>query len=140
MALAKYPNVVIKAAGLPQQSVSSYPFENLDPYLRKTYDAFGPERIFWGSDITSLEPLKVAYNQWHIKAPLLIHYGELDTGVNAGWPAFEAALKANNKTYEAYIYPAANHGFHNDSTPRYDKAAAKLAWDRTISWFKKYLV
>ena len=74
-----------------------------------------------------------------IKAPLLLHYGELDKGINEGWPAYEAALKANNKTYEAYIYPGVNHGFHNDSTPRYDEAAAKLAWDRTIDWFKRYL-
>jgi carboxymethylenebutenolidase len=74
-----------------------------------------------------------------IKAPLLLHYGELDTNVNQGWPAYEAALKAAGKTYEAYIYPGANHGFHNDSTPRYDEAAAKLAWDRTIDWFKRHL-
>lgn len=74
-----------------------------------------------------------------IKAPLLLHYGELDTRINEGWPAYEAALKANNKVYEAYIYPGANHGFHNDSTPRYDEAAAELAWNRTIDWFKKHL-
>lgn len=74
-----------------------------------------------------------------IKAPLLLHYGELDKGVNEGWPAYETALKAAGKTYEAYIYPGANHGFHNDSTPRYDEAAAKLAWDRTVAWFTKYL-
>jgi len=75
----------------------------------------------------------------HIKAPVLLHYGELDTRVNEGWPAYEAALKAAGTTYEAYIYPGANHGFHNDSTPRYDEAAAKLAWERTIAWFKRYL-
>jgi carboxymethylenebutenolidase len=74
-----------------------------------------------------------------IKAPLLIHYGELDEGINKGWPAYEAALKAAGTTYEAYIYPGVNHGFHNDSTPRYDEAAAKLAWDRTIGWFRRYL-
>lgn len=74
-----------------------------------------------------------------IQAPILLHYGELDTRINEGWPAYEAALKANGKTYEAYIYPGANHGFHNDTTPRYDKAAAELAWQRTIDWFKKYL-
>lgn len=74
-----------------------------------------------------------------IKAPLLLHYGELDKGINDGWPAYEAALKAAGKTYEAYVYPGVNHGFHNDSTPRYDEAAAKLSWDRTIAWFKKYL-
>jgi carboxymethylenebutenolidase len=74
-----------------------------------------------------------------IKAPLLLHYGELDKGINDGWPAYESALKDAGKTYEAYIYPGVNHGFHNDSTPRYDEAAAKLAWDRTIAWFRKYL-
>ena len=74
-----------------------------------------------------------------IKAPLLLHYAELDKGIDEGWPAYEAALKAHNKTYEAYIYPGVNHGFHNDSTPRYDEAAAKLAWDRTVDWFKRYL-
>ena len=74
-----------------------------------------------------------------IKAPLLLHYGELDKPINEGWPAYEQALKANGKTYEAYIYPGVNHGFHNDSTPRYDKAAAELAWSRTLEWFKRYL-
>lgn len=74
-----------------------------------------------------------------IRAPLLLHYAEQDQNVNAGWPAYEAALKQHGKTYEAYIYPGTNHGFHNDSTPRYDEAAAKLAWDRTIAWFKRYL-
>ena len=74
-----------------------------------------------------------------IEAPLLIHMGELDERINAGWPDFEAALKANEKTYEAHIYDGANHGFHNDSTPRYDEAQAALAWDRTINWFNSYL-
>lgn len=74
-----------------------------------------------------------------IKAPLLLHYAELDIRVNEGWPAYEAALKANNKEYTAYIYPKANHGFHNDTTPRYDKAAAELAWKRTIDFFEKEL-
>lgn len=74
-----------------------------------------------------------------IRAPILLHYAELDTGVNEGWPAYEAALKANDKVYEAYIYPGVNHGFHNDSTPRYDQAAAELAWERTLAWFRKHL-
>lgn len=74
-----------------------------------------------------------------IEAPLLIHMGELDERINAGWPDFEAALQANDKVYEAYIYEAANHGFHNDSTPRYDEAMAALAWDRTIAWFEAHL-
>ena len=74
-----------------------------------------------------------------IKAPLLLHYAALDTRVNEGWPAYEAALKANNKQYTAYIYPNVNHGFHNDTTPRYDKAAAELAWKRTIDFFNEKL-
>jgi carboxymethylenebutenolidase len=74
-----------------------------------------------------------------IKAPLLIHYGGLDNRVNAGWPAFETALKANHVNYTAYIYEGANHGFHNDTTPRYDKAAAELAWSRTVEFFNKNL-
>ncbi|TKK65975.1 dienelactone hydrolase family protein [Ilyomonas limi] len=74
-----------------------------------------------------------------IQAPLLLHYAALDTRVNEGWPAYEAALKANNKTYTAYIYPNVNHGFHNDTTPRYDKAAAELAWQRTIDFFNEKL-
>lgn len=74
-----------------------------------------------------------------IKASLLLHYAELDTRVNAGWPAYEAALKAAGVDYEAHIYPGANHGFHNDTTPRYDKAAAELSWERTIAFFKKKL-
>ncbi|MGH1467131.1 MAG: YghX family hydrolase [Cognatishimia sp.] len=75
-----------------------------------------------------------------IQAPLLLHYGALDQRVNAGWPDYEAALKANGKAYEAYIYEGANHGFHNDSTPRYDEEMANLSWQRTISHFKKNLV
>ncbi len=74
-----------------------------------------------------------------INAALQLHFGELDNRVNEGWPAYEEALKENEKTYEAYIYPNANHGFHNDTTPRYDKEAAELAWGRTIDFFKKHL-
>ena len=74
-----------------------------------------------------------------IQAPLLLQYAGLDTRVNEGWPAYEAALKANNKAYTAYIYPNVNHGFNNDTTPRYDKAAADLAWQRTVDFFKEKL-
>ncbi len=74
-----------------------------------------------------------------IKAPLLIHYAELDERVNEGWPAYEAALKAAGTRYEAFIYPGVNHGFHNDSTPRYDQAAADLAWGRTVAFFNENL-
>ena len=74
-----------------------------------------------------------------IKASLLIHYAGLDTRVNEGWPAYEKALKENNKEYTAYVYPEVNHGFHNDSTPRFDKPAAELAWQRTVDFFKAKL-
>ncbi|KIP86101.1 dienelactone hydrolase [Stenotrophomonas maltophilia] len=74
-----------------------------------------------------------------IKAPLLLHFAEKDDNVNASWPAYEAALKKAGTTYEAYVYPGTNHGFHNDSTPRYDEAAAALAWERTLAWFRRYL-
>jgi len=74
-----------------------------------------------------------------IKAAVLVHHGELDTRLAETWPAYDAALKAANVPHEGYIYPKANHGFHNDTTPRYDEAAAKLAWGRTLEWFNKYL-
>lgn len=75
-----------------------------------------------------------------IKTPLLLQYAELDTRVNAGWPAFETVLKANNIKYEAHMYPKVNHGFHNNTTPRFDKKAADLSWERTIAFFKKHLM
>jgi carboxymethylenebutenolidase len=87
---------------------------------------------FYGSQPTAEDVPK-------IQAPLLLHYASLDTRITGGWPAYEAALKANGKKYQAYIYDNVNHGFHNDTTPRYDKAAAELAWSRTIDFFKKYL-
>lgn len=74
-----------------------------------------------------------------IKAPLLIQYAEHDQRINAMWPAFEAALKASGVPYEMHIYPGTQHGFHNNSTPRYDEAAAQLAWSRTIAFFKRLL-
>jgi len=75
----------------------------------------------------------------NIKAPLLIHYAETDERVNAGWPAYEGALKAAKVKYEVFIYPGTQHGFNNDTTPRYDKDAAALAWKRTIEFFQKNL-
>ncbi len=74
-----------------------------------------------------------------IQAPLLIHYGGLDERINQGWPAYEAALNEHGKTYMVHFYENANHGFHNDTTPRYDEAAAALAWERTIAFFKEHL-
>ena len=87
---------------------------------------------FYGGQPTAADAAK-------IKAPLLLHYAGLDERLNAGWPAYEAALKANGIKYQMYMYPGTNHGFHNDTTPRYDKAAAKLAWSRTLAFFKEHL-
>lgn len=87
---------------------------------------------FYGSQPTGDDVAK-------IKAPLLAHYGELDTRITSGWPAFDTALTAAHVTHEGYVYGGANHGFHNDTTPRYDEAAAALAWQRTLNWFNKYL-
>ena len=87
---------------------------------------------FYGTQPTAEETAR-------IKAPLLIHYAGADDRVNAGWPAYEAALKANNVKYEAFTYAGAQHGFNNDTTPRYDAAAAKLAWERTVAFFKTHL-
>lgn len=74
-----------------------------------------------------------------IRAPLLLHFGELDERVNAGWPAYEEALDAAGKVYTAHVYEGANHGFHNDTTPRYDEVAAKLAWERTLAFLAEHL-
>ena len=75
-----------------------------------------------------------------IQAPIQLHFAELDQRINAGWPDYEAALIKHGKVYEAHIYPGTNHGFHNDSTPRFDEAAAELAWNRTLNWFNAHLV
>lgn len=80
-----------------------------------------------------------AENAAKVEAPLLIHLGGLDERVNAGWPEYEAALKKAGVDYQVYVYEGANHGFHNDTTPRYDADAAKLAWDRTLSFFEKHI-
>jgi len=74
-----------------------------------------------------------------IKAHMLIHYAGMDDRIDAGWPAYEAALKANKVDYQAFIYQGAQHGFNNDTTPRFDEASAKLAWQRTTDWFNKFL-
>jgi carboxymethylenebutenolidase len=87
---------------------------------------------FYGGQPTAEEATQV-------KAPLLLQYAELDTRVNEGWPAYEAILKENNVEYTVHFYPGANHGFHNNSTPRFDKEAADLAWSRTIAFFKEKL-
>jgi carboxymethylenebutenolidase len=87
---------------------------------------------FYGGQPSAADAAKV-------KSPLMLQYAGQDTRINAGWPAYEAALKASNVPYQAFIYEGAQHGFHNDTTPRYDEAAAKLAWQRTLEHFNKYL-
>src|ERR1700722_7489525 len=87
---------------------------------------------FYGTQPTAEDAAK-------IRAPLLLHYAALDTRITSGWPAYEQALKANHVTYTGYVYEGANHGFHNDTTPRYDEPAAKLAWQRTLDFFNKNL-
>ena len=87
---------------------------------------------FYGAQPTAEDAAK-------IKAPLLLHYAEKDERITSGWPAYETALKAAGVKYEAYIYPGVEHGFNNDTTPRYDEAAAKLAWKSTVEFFNKHL-
>ncbi|MBM3356134.1 MAG: dienelactone hydrolase family protein [Betaproteobacteria bacterium] len=87
---------------------------------------------FYGSQVSAEDTAK-------IKGSLLIHYAEHDPRVNSGWPAWEAALKANGVRYRKYLYPGTYHGFHNDTTPRYDENAAKLAWSRTLAFYKEHL-
>src|SRR5262249_33678965 len=74
-----------------------------------------------------------------IKAPIQAHYGSADTGITGRWPAFDMALTSAGVVHEGYVYEGAQHGFHNDTTPRFDKAAAEQAWTRTLAWFNKYL-
>lgn len=100
--------------------------------LAVAYPELGASVPFYGRQAKATDVPK-------IKAPLLLHYAALDERINAGWPEYEAALKENGKTYSAHVYPGVNHGFHNDSTPRYDEAAAELAWERTIAFFNEHL-
>ena len=96
------------------------------------YPELGASVPFYGRQVSAADVPR-------IEAPLLLHYAGLDSRINEGWPAYKAALDEHGKTYEAHIYEGVNHGFHNDSTPRYDEAAAELAWDRTIAHFDRYL-
>ncbi|MGH8265996.1 MAG: dienelactone hydrolase family protein [Steroidobacteraceae bacterium] len=84
-------------------------------------------------------PQPTAQDTAHIKAPLMLHYAGADERINAGWPAYERALKAAGVRYQVFIYPGVQHGFNNDTTPRYDAAAAKLAWERTVGFFRQNL-
>jgi carboxymethylenebutenolidase len=94
--------------------------------------ALGAAVPFYGSQPTAADAAR-------IKAPLLIHYADHDDRVNSGWPAYESALKASNAAFTMYRYAGTQHGFHNDTTPRYDRAAAGLAWQRTVDFLNKNL-
>lgn len=96
-----------------------------------------------GADLSAAVPFygsqPAAEDVAKIEAPLLIQYASLDQRINARWPDYQTALDANNVDYTMHMYEGANHGFHNDTTPRYDEAAAKLAWDRTLAFFAEHL-
>ena len=113
---------------------------------RKIASDFHPEVLKPFGTVASIRTSRMSHGRrkrWagcpKIKAPLMIHYAGLDDRINAGWPAFETALKANGTSYEMFMYPNVNHGFHNDTTPRYDETAAKLAWSRTVAFLDKNL-
>ena len=101
--------------------------------LAVAYPELSASVPFYGSQARSEDVKK-------IKTPLMLHYAEFDERINKGWPEYEAALKSNKKKYQAYIYKGCNHGFHNDSTPRYDEKNANLAWKRTVNFFTENLV
>jgi carboxymethylenebutenolidase len=87
---------------------------------------------FYGAQVPAADAAK-------IKAHMLIQYAEMDDRINAGWPAYEAAMKANKVDYQQFTYPGTMHGFNNDTTPRYSEAQAKIAWQRTVDWFNKFV-
>src|SRR5215831_5568825 len=158
--LGGYPNDDEKAAQMFSQLDRAKTTEDLlaaVPYVKSRPDcngSVGAVGFCYGGGIVNLMAVRFAdlaaavpfyggqpsaADAAKIKAPLLIHYAALDDRLNAGWPAFEAALKASGVKYQMYTYPGTNHGFHNDTTPRYDEAAAKLAWSRTLAFFKEHL-
>jgi carboxymethylenebutenolidase len=158
--LGGYPGDEDKARELfakLDQSKTREDFVAAVAYLEKRPECSGKVGVVgfcWGGGIANLLATRVpelraavpfygnqpaAEDVAKIKAPLLIHYAEKDERINAGIPAFEAALKANHVKYEIFTYPGTQHGFNNDTTPRYDKAAATLAWQRTMDFFKKNL-
>jgi carboxymethylenebutenolidase len=106
-------------------------------YVTNMLAATLPDLVNAGAPFYGTPPAKEI--RPNIKAPLLIHFAELDERVNATWPEYEADLKANKSPYTMHMYPSVNHGFHNDSTGRYNEAAAELAWSRTIEFFETHL-
>jgi carboxymethylenebutenolidase len=101
-------------------------------YLASQWPALGAAVPFYGGQPSEEDAAR-------IKAPLLLHYAANDERINAGWPKYEAALQRAGVRYEAHVYPNTQHGFNNDTTPRHDPAAAKLAWERTVKFFNKHL-
>ncbi|PUA29562.1 MAG: carboxymethylenebutenolidase [Cellvibrio sp. 79] len=158
--LGGYPGDEDKARELFQkldQTKTQEDFVNAANYLKKLPDAngkVGAVGFCYGGGISNFLATRLpdlgaavpfygrqpdAADVAKIKAPLLIHYAGVDERINAGWPAYEAALKASKVNYQAFIYEGAQHGFNNDTTPRFDEKAAKLAWGRTIDFFNKHL-
>src|SRR5207247_1764955 len=107
-------------------------------YVAFAPDALAPVGGYPGDEEKAVETFGIL-DVAKTKAHMLIHYARMDERIEAGWPAFEAALKANRVHYEEYTYAGAQHGFNNDTTPRYDEASAKMAWQRTMDWFNKYV-
>lgn len=158
--LGGYPGDEDKARELFQkldQTKTQEDFVNAANYLKKLPDAngkVGAVGFCYGGGISNFLATRLpdlgaavpfygrqpeAADVAKIKAPLLIHYAGVDERINAGWPAYETALKASKVNYQAFIYEGAQHGFNNDTTPRFDEKAAKLAWGRTIDFFNKHL-
>ena len=158
--LGGYPGDEDKARELFQkldQTKTQEDFVNAANYLKKLPDANGKVGVVgfcYGGGISNFLATRLpdlgaavpfygrqpeAADVAKIKAPLLIHYAGVDERINAGWPAYETALKASKINYQAFIYEGVQHGFNNDTTPRFDEKAAKLAWGRTIDFFNKHL-
>jgi carboxymethylenebutenolidase len=158
--LGGYPGDEEKARELFQkldQTKTQEDFVNAAHYLKKLPDANGKVGVVgfcYGGGISNFLATRLpdlgaavpfygrqpeAADVAKIKAPLLIHYAGVDERINAGWPAYETALKAAKINYQAFIYEGSQHGFNNDTTPRFDEKAAKLAWGRTIDFFNKHL-
>src|SRR6185437_15256516 len=125
------PDALTPVGGYPgDDEKATKLFASLDP-AKRTEDLLAAVP-FYGAQPSAEDTAK-------IKAPLLIHYAGLDDRIDAGWPAWKEALDRNHVRYQEYTYPGVNHGFHNDTTPRYDEAAAKLAWSRTLAFFNEHL-
>jgi len=130
---------------ITQRAIDREVFDLYDEYCHGAIDRreFLRRAGTLGADLRAAVPFYGAAAETaavpRIRAPLLLHFAERDERINAMWPAYESALKAAGARYEAHVYPGTQHGFHNDSTPRYAEAAAKLAWERTLAFFRSCL-